>query len=64
MEDVEKIGEDIEKARGKILSSAEKEGDHGLYRFFEDTVGYLGGVHQPRMQSSVRVEGRQRQRFG
>lgn len=46
VDDVEKIGEVIEKAGGKMLSAAEKEGEHGLYRYFEDTEGNLGGVYQ------------------
>ncbi|KAK3380909.1 hypothetical protein B0H63DRAFT_474573 [Podospora didyma] len=46
VEDVEKIGEVIEKAGGKMLSDVVKEGQAGLYRFFEDTEGNLGGVYQ------------------
>jgi predicted enzyme related to lactoylglutathione lyase len=46
VEDVEKIGDVIEKAGGKMLSTTEKEGEGGLYRFFEDTEGNLGGVYQ------------------
>ncbi|KAK5654698.1 hypothetical protein OQA88_7022 [Cercophora sp. LCS_1] len=46
VEDVEKIGDVIDKAGGKMLSGAEKEGEYGLYRFFEDTEGNLGAVYQ------------------
>ncbi|KAK0706316.1 hypothetical protein B0T26DRAFT_743615 [Lasiosphaeria miniovina] len=46
VKDVEQIGDAIEKAGGKMLSSTEKEGESGLYRFFEDTEGNLGGVYQ------------------
>lgn len=45
VEDVEKIGEIIEKAGGKMLSDPVKEGEYGLYRFFEDTDGNLGAVY-------------------
>ncbi|CEI67248.1 hypothetical protein FVEN_g5843 [Fusarium venenatum] len=46
VEDVDSIGSVIEKAGGKMLSEKEKEGDHGLYRFFEDTEGSVGAVYQ------------------
>jgi len=46
VEDVEAIVGVIEKAGGKILSGVEKEGKSGLYRFFEDTEGNVGGVYQ------------------
>ncbi|KAH7358758.1 hypothetical protein B0T11DRAFT_107733 [Plectosphaerella cucumerina] len=46
VEDVEKSGEVIEKAGGVMLSEAEKEGEHGLYRFFRDTEGNVGSVYQ------------------
>ncbi len=46
VEDVEKIGAVIEEAGGKMLSETEKEGEHGLYRYFEDPAGNLGGVYQ------------------
>jgi predicted enzyme related to lactoylglutathione lyase len=45
VDDVEKIGEVIEKEGGKMLSGAVKEGEFGLYRFFEDTEGNLGAVY-------------------
>jgi predicted enzyme related to lactoylglutathione lyase len=46
VEDVEKIGEVIEQAGGKMLSTTEKEGTFGLHRFFEDTEGNRGAVYQ------------------
>ena len=46
VEDVGKIGGVIEQAGGKMLSGPEKEGEHGLYRYFEDPSGNLGGVYQ------------------
>ncbi|KAJ4022475.1 hypothetical protein NW752_000323 [Fusarium irregulare] len=46
VEDVEAIGSAIEKAGGKMLSEKEKEGEFGLYRFFEDTEGSVGAVYQ------------------
>ena len=35
-----------EEAGGAMLSPAEKEGDHGLYRFFKDTEGNVGSIYQ------------------
>jgi hypothetical protein len=29
-----------------MLSEKEKEGEYGLYRFFEDTEGSVGAVYQ------------------
>ncbi|RGP64750.1 glyoxalaselike domain-containing [Fusarium sporotrichioides] len=46
VENVDTIGPIIEKAGGKMLSEKEKEGEHGLYRFFEDTEGSVGAVYQ------------------
>ncbi|KAJ4133454.1 hypothetical protein NW768_005040 [Fusarium equiseti] len=46
VEDVEAIGSVIENAGGKMLSKKEKEGEFGLYRFFEDTEGSVGAVYQ------------------
>lgn len=46
VEDVDKSGELIEQAGGKMLSGPEKEGKTGLYRLFEDTEGTVGGVYQ------------------
>ncbi|EKJ67445.1 hypothetical protein FPSE_12364 [Fusarium pseudograminearum CS3096] len=46
VEDVDTISPVIEKAGGKMLSEKEKEGEHGLYRFFEDTEGSVGAVYQ------------------
>ncbi|KAH7193674.1 uncharacterized protein B0J16DRAFT_335770 [Fusarium flagelliforme] len=46
VEDVEAIGSVIENAGGKMLSEKEKEGEFGLYRFFEDTEGSVGAVYQ------------------
>ena len=46
VDDVELIGKVIEEAGGKMVSEAQKEGDHGLYRYFEDPDGNLGGVYQ------------------
>src|SRR6266699_1064879 len=45
VEDVDKIVGVIEKAGGKILCGIQKEGASGLYRFFEDTEGNMGGVY-------------------
>jgi len=46
VEDVGKIGPVIEEAGGKMLTDAQKEGKSGLYRFFQDTEGTVGGVYQ------------------
>ena len=46
VEDVEAISSVIETAGGKMLSEKEKEGEFGLYRFFEDTEGSVGAVYQ------------------
>lgn len=46
VQDVDQAGDMIEKAGGKMLSEKEKEGDFGLYRFFEDTEGSVGAVYQ------------------
>ncbi|RGP73405.1 glyoxalase-like domain-containing [Fusarium longipes] len=46
VENVDAIGSVIEKAGGKMLSEKEKEGEYGLYRFFEDTEGSIGAVYQ------------------
>jgi predicted enzyme related to lactoylglutathione lyase len=46
VEDIEKIGDVIEKAGGKMLTATAPEGKSGLYRFFEDTEGTIGGVYQ------------------
>jgi predicted enzyme related to lactoylglutathione lyase len=46
VEDVEKIGEVIEKAGGKMLTAAQKESEAGLYRYFLDTEGNIGSVYQ------------------
>ncbi|KAF7547399.1 hypothetical protein G7046_g9015 [Stylonectria norvegica] len=45
VEDVDAIGQVIEKAGGKMLSDKAKEGEHGLYRYFEDTEGTVGAVY-------------------
>lgn len=36
----------IEGAGGRMLSEAEKEGDHGVVRYFRDTEGTIGGLYQ------------------
>ncbi|KAM7184594.1 Glyoxalase/Bleomycin resistance protein/Dihydroxybiphenyl dioxygenase [Naviculisporaceae sp. PSN 640] len=46
VDDVEACGKVIEDAGGKMVSEARKEGDHGLYRYFEDPDGNLGGIYQ------------------
>ncbi|KAL2126289.1 hypothetical protein VTI74DRAFT_1237 [Chaetomium olivicolor] len=48
VEDLDKIAEVIEKAGGRMVGSKEpvKEGESGLYRYFEDTEGNVGGVYQ------------------
>ncbi|KAK3353845.1 Glyoxalase/Bleomycin resistance protein/Dihydroxybiphenyl dioxygenase [Lasiosphaeria hispida] len=46
VDDVEATGKVIKEAGGKMLSEAQREGDHGLYRYFEDVDGNLGGVYQ------------------
>lgn len=45
VENLEKTSEAIEKAGGKVLSETIKEGEYGLYRFFEDTEGNMGAVY-------------------
>jgi predicted enzyme related to lactoylglutathione lyase len=48
VEDLGKIAEVIVKAGGKMVGSEEpvKEGESGVYRYFEDTEGNVGGVYQ------------------
>ena len=46
VDDVEAIGKVIEDAGGKMLCEARKEGDHGVYRYFEDVDGNVGSVYQ------------------
>ncbi|KAH7149215.1 hypothetical protein B0J13DRAFT_550925 [Dactylonectria estremocensis] len=46
VEDVDAIGEVIEKAGGKMLSERVEEGKNGMYRYFEDTEGTVGAVYQ------------------
>ncbi|KAF4341345.1 glyoxalase-like domain protein [Fusarium beomiforme] len=46
VENVDTIGPIVEKAGGKMLTEKEKEGEHGLYRFFQDTEGSVGAVYQ------------------
>lgn len=46
VKDVNESGEIIEKSGGRMLSAAEKEGETGLYRYFEDTEGNVGSVYQ------------------
>ncbi|KAK3302640.1 uncharacterized protein B0T15DRAFT_543513 [Chaetomium strumarium] len=48
VEDLGRVAEVIVKAGGKMVGSAEplKEGESGLYRYFEDTEGNVGGVYQ------------------
>ncbi|KAF4467953.1 glyoxalase-like domain-containing [Fusarium albosuccineum] len=46
VENVDSIAATIEKAGGKMLTEKEKEGEHGLFRFFEDTEGTVGAVYQ------------------
>jgi predicted enzyme related to lactoylglutathione lyase len=48
VEDLGKIAEVIEKAGGKMVGSGEpvREGESGVYRYFEDTEGNVGGVYQ------------------
>jgi predicted enzyme related to lactoylglutathione lyase len=46
VEDVNAIGEVIEKAGGKMRSGVEKEGKNGVFRYFEDTEGTVGAVYQ------------------
>jgi predicted enzyme related to lactoylglutathione lyase len=48
VEDLGKTAEMIERAGGKMVGSEEpiKEGETGLYRYFEDTEGNVGGVYQ------------------
>ncbi|KAK0644060.1 hypothetical protein B0T16DRAFT_460143 [Cercophora newfieldiana] len=49
VEDLDKISEAIKGAGGKVLSDTVKEGQYGLYRFFEDTEGNMGAVYQLNM---------------
>jgi predicted enzyme related to lactoylglutathione lyase len=46
VEDVNEIAKVIEQSGGKVLTDVTKEGNHGLYRYFEDTEGNLGSVYQ------------------
>jgi predicted enzyme related to lactoylglutathione lyase len=46
VEDVQKTGDLIEQAGGKMLSGVEKEGKQGIYRYFEDTEGSVGSIYQ------------------
>lgn len=49
VEDLKKIAEVIKEAGGKMRGESEepiKEGEFGLYRFFEDTEGNVGAVYQ------------------
>jgi predicted enzyme related to lactoylglutathione lyase len=46
VEDVERIVEIIENAGGKVISTVQKEGTNGLFRYFEDTEGIVNVVYQ------------------
>lgn len=46
VEDVELIVDVIEKAGGKVISTVQKEGTNGLFRYFEDTEGVVNVVYQ------------------
>ena len=41
-----KTSEMIDKAGGKVLGGNVKEGEFGLYLFFEDTEGSMGAIYQ------------------
>lgn len=45
VDDVDTTAELIEKAGGKVLSEKTKEGEFGMYRYFEDTEGTVGAVY-------------------
>jgi predicted enzyme related to lactoylglutathione lyase len=45
VEDVDKAGELIEQNGGKMLSDRQKEGESGIFRYFEDTEGNVGAVY-------------------
>ncbi|KXJ94964.1 hypothetical protein Micbo1qcDRAFT_156758 [Microdochium bolleyi] len=46
VEDLDKSAAAIDGAGGKMLSETEKEGEHGLMRYFQDTEGTVGGLYQ------------------
>jgi predicted enzyme related to lactoylglutathione lyase len=46
VEDLGKIAAKIEAEGGKMRSEPVKEGESGLYRFFEDTEGNVSAVYQ------------------
>ncbi|GAB1319956.1 hypothetical protein MFIFM68171_10166 [Madurella fahalii] len=48
VEDLAETAKVIEHAGGKMIGSMEpiKEGESGFYRYFEDTEGNVGAVHQ------------------
>ena len=46
VENLEKTAVIIEEAGGKMLSGSISEGENGIYRYFEDTEGTVGGVYQ------------------
>lgn len=48
VDDLDRIAEVIEKAGGKMVGSTTpiKEGQSGLYRYFEDTEGNVGAVYK------------------
>lgn len=45
VEDVDATAKIIEGAGGKMLSEKQKEGEHGMYRYFEDTEGTVGAIY-------------------
>lgn len=48
VEDLAETAKAIERAGGRMVGSTEpiKEGEFGLYRYFEDTEGNIAAVHQ------------------
>ncbi|KAH8659951.1 Glyoxalase/Bleomycin resistance protein/Dihydroxybiphenyl dioxygenase [Xylariales sp. PMI_506] len=46
VEDLDTTAALVEKAGGKVLTDAVKEGKSGLYRYFEDTEGNMGAFYQ------------------
>ncbi|UNI15749.1 hypothetical protein JDV02_002255 [Purpureocillium takamizusanense] len=45
VEDVDESAKLIEAAGGKMLTEKEKEGESGVFRYFEDTEGTVGSVY-------------------
>ncbi|ROT37478.1 hypothetical protein SODALDRAFT_334581 [Sodiomyces alkalinus F11] len=46
VESLEDSARAIEGAGGEVLTGTMKEGDFGVYRYFKDTEGNVGSMHQ------------------